>query len=153
MKPIVYFRYKSIYVITPRLAILGSTEPFIIQWIGRDKLIDFNDKESIVGVKVPIKYMFISDAKDHNSPIRGNTLIVPMSLNNIKCVEEPNLQIGDTYQVGERRLVLRGFVNHDFYVSENPHTNDYETYHQVPVDERKQIFRMSIDALKTQLIR
>lgn len=153
IKPIVLFRNNGIYTITPRLAILGSTEPFIIQWMGKDKLIDFNDKKTIVGQRVCVKYMFISDSRDHSSPIRSNTLNVPISLNNIKYVEETNLQIGDTYQVGERRLILRGFINHYFYLSENKYTNEYEIYHEVPVDEKKHIFRMSIQAFKTQLVR
>lgn len=143
IKPVVQFRNRGIYKITPRL----SGEPFIIQWIGADTLIDFNNKEYIVGRKVLVKYQFISEARNPGAPILGNNLNTPISLNNIKQVEETKLEIGNVYPVGDRNLILRGFINNNFYVSEDPYTNNYETYHNVPIDEKKQIFRVPITAL------
>lgn len=143
-KPIVHFVNRNIYKITPKLR---SQTPFIIQWIGPDRTIDFNDKEEIVGMTTIIKYQFISDYHCHGNPILGNNYNTTISLNNIKAVEETNLVIGQTYTVGDRKLVLRGFVNDKFYVSENPYTNDYETYHNVPVDEKKQIFTLPMTDL------
>jgi hypothetical protein len=70
-----------------------------------------------------------------------------ISLNNIREVEETDLKIGDTYHVGERVLILRGFINHEFYVSEDRCTNNYEIYYNVPVDEKTQIFRVPITYL------
>lgn len=143
LKPVVQFRNRGIYKITPRL----SSKPFIIQWIGTDTLIDFNDREYIVGRKVLVKYQFISEARNPGLPILRNDYNTPISLNNIKQVEETNLKIGNVYPVGDRNLVLRGFIDNDFYVSEDPYTNNYEIYHNVPIDEKKQIFRVPITAL------
>jgi hypothetical protein len=81
------------------------------------------------------------------SPLQRNSLNVEISLNNIAHVEPTELVIGNKYIVGERTLVLRGFINHDFYVSEDPYTNNYETYNNIPVDEKKQIFRVPINTL------
>jgi hypothetical protein len=146
-KQIVEFRHMGIYKITPKVEIMCSKEPFIIQWVGFDKIIDFNNKTQIVGQKVIVKYQFISNSKNHMEPLQGNTLNVPISLNNIAHVEPTELIIGNKYNVGERTLVLRGFINHDFYVSEDPYTNNYETYHNIPVDEKKQIFRIPINSI------
>ena len=142
-KPVVNFRYGGIYIIIP---IRAPAEPYIIQWIGFDKTIDFNSKE-IVGCKTRVKYMFISDARNHMSPILNNTLNIDISLNNIKSVIETNLVYGNTYKVGDRNLILRGFIKNEFYVSEDPHTNNYEIYHNVPIDEKKQIFRIPYSSL------
>ena len=147
VKPIVYFRNRHIYKITPRLASNGLRTPYIIQWIGPDKEIDFNDKEEITGRTTIIKYQFISDARIPQSPILRNDNNMTISLNNIGDVEETGLVIGNTYQVGERKLVLRGFINSEFYVSEDPLTNNYEIFHNVPIDEKKQIFRIPITSL------
>jgi len=146
-KQIVEFRYMGIYKITPRIEIDCSKEPFIIQWVGFNKTIDFNDKSQIVGQKVIVKYMFVSDSKNHMAPLQRNSLNVPISLNNIAHVESTELVIGNTYIVGERNLVLRGFIKHHFYVSEDPYTNNYETYENIPIDEKKQIFRIPINAI------
>lgn len=143
LKPVVQFRNRGIYKITPRL----SSKPFIIQWIGTDTLIDFNDREYIVGRKVLVKYQFISEARNPGLPILRNDYNTPISLNNIKEVQETNLEIGNVYPVGDRNLVLRGFIDNNFYVSEDPYTNNYEIYHNVPIDEKKQIFRVPITAL------
>lgn len=146
-KQVVHFRHMCIYKITPKIEIMCSKEPFIIQWVGFDNIIDFNDKTQIVGKKVIVKYQFISDSRNHSKPILGNSLNVPISLNNIAHVEPTELVIGNKYIVGERNLVLRGFINHNFYVSEDPYTNNYETYYKVPIDEKKQIFQIPIDSL------
>ncbi len=135
---------RRIYKITPKIK---SQPAFVAQWIGVDRVIDFNNKEEIVGVKTLVKYQFISDAKCHGNALMGNNHNFVISLNNISKVEETDLVIGETYRVGERNLVLRGFLKDTFYVSEDPWTNDYEIYHQVPVDEKKQIFRISMNDL------
>lgn len=146
-KQVVHFHNMGIYKITPKVEIMCSKEPFIIQWVGFDKIIDFNNKSEIVGKKVIVKYQFISDSRNHKEPILGNTLNVPISLNNIAHVEPTELVIGNKYIVGERNLVLRGFINHEFYVSEDPYTNNYEIYDKVPIDEKKQIFRIPVNAI------
>ena len=159
--PIVYFRNRYIYKITPRIAVNGLRQPYIIQWIGPDQMIDFNNKEEITGKKIMVKYQFISDAIHSHSQLLGNNHNMVISLNNIGNVEETELIIGNTYTVvtpeegrprsglvtPERKLVLRGFINSEFYVSEDPYTNNYETFHNIPVDEKKQIFRIPINAL------
>ena len=146
-KQVVQFRYQGIYKITPKVEISCSKEPFIIQWVGFDRVIDFNNKTEIVGKKIIIKHKFISDSKNHMSPLQGNSSNSEISLNNIAHVESTELVIGNKYIVGERTLVLRGFINHDFYVSEDPYTNNYETYHNIPIDEKKQIFRIPVTSM------
>ncbi len=143
-KPIFHFVNRGIYKITPKI----KTQPaYIMQWIGADQVINFNNKDEIVGRKIPVKYMFISDSHGHGNPIHGCDMNMQISLNNIKHIEATNLEIGKTYVVGERTLVLRGFIQNEFYVSEDQWTNNYETYHGVPIDEKKQIFRISMNDL------
>lgn len=146
-KPVINFRNRKIYKITPKTPIGGSKNPFIIQWIGPDRIIDFNNKDDIVGQKTIVKTFLISDAKNPELPVSNAYLNTAISLNNIREVEETDLKIGDTYHVGERVLILRGFINHEFYVSEDRCTNNYEIYYNVPVDEKKQIFRVPITYL------
>lgn len=143
-KPIIQFVNRRIYKITPK----NKSQPaFVAQWIGFNRTINFNNKDEIVGVKTLVKYQFISDAKCHGNPLQGNDHNMEVSLNNISKVEETNLVIGESYQVGERTLVLRGFLKDTFYVSEDPRTNDYHIYHNVPIDEKRQIFRIPMTDL------
>jgi hypothetical protein len=148
-RPIVEFQNRKIYLITPVRAINATVDPFIIQWIDKDRVIDFNNKDEIIGQKTLVKSFFISDFKNHGLPIHNANLNTPISLNNIKSVETTNLVIGHRYIVGQRLLFLRGFSTHHFYVSENQYTNNYETFHNVPIDESKQIFSIPICYLST----
>ncbi len=40
-RPIVEFQNRKIYLITPVRPINATVEPFIIQWIDKDRVIDF----------------------------------------------------------------------------------------------------------------
>ena len=143
-RPIVEFQNRKIYLITPVRPINATVEPFIIQWIDKDRVIDFNNKNETVGQKTLVKSFFISDFKNHGLPIQNATLNIPISLNNIKHVETTDLVIGHRYIIEHRTLVLRGFTTHHFYVSENPYTNNYEIFHNIPIDESTQIFRIPV---------